>query len=176
MASITRIGKGKQPPRAIEFVDRDGKRQRIRIGVVTLNVAERFKTKIESLISTKILGLPPDALSSVWLAEISDDMHAKLVRVGLADPREPQSETPTLETFLSKHIEHRSHELAVSSIRSLNLTASKLSAFFGPETRIDAINADKAKDWRASMLQEGLAEASVRLHARNAKTIFGDAV
>ncbi len=40
MASIVKLGKGKQPPRAIDFTDPDsGKRQRIRLGVVSFDEA-----------------------------------------------------------------------------------------------------------------------------------------
>ena len=45
MASITKIGKGKQPPRAIDFIDdTDGRRRkRVRLGVVTHGEAAEAK-------------------------------------------------------------------------------------------------------------------------------------
>ena len=53
---------------------------------------------------------------------------------------------------------------------------NRLLAAFGGDTRLDEISVDAAKDWRASMISEGLKEATARLHCRNAKTIFRDAV
>ena len=43
MASIVKLGKGKQPPRSIDFTGLDGKRKRLRLGVVTRSDAETAK-------------------------------------------------------------------------------------------------------------------------------------
>jgi len=178
MASITKLGKGKQPPRAIDFVDsNDGrKRKRIRLGVVGLSQAREAKVRVEKLLSAKVLNQTPDAETLRWLADVGDTIHGRFVRAGLAEPRQPVPTSPQLGDFLAKHLEQRKAEIAPSSIERLRQTADKVSAYFGPELRLDQITADGAKDWRASMLTDGLAEATVRLHCRNVKSTFNDAV
>jgi len=178
MASITKIGKGKQPPRAIEFVDSTdgGKRKRIRLGVVGLAQAREAKHRIEKLHAAKALNQTPDAETVLWQAGVSDEIHQRIARAGLVDPREPLSAAPMLGEHLSKHLQQRAAELKPSSIERLRQTADKLKATFGSDTPLDQITPDGAKDWRASMLLEGRAEATVRLHCRNAKSIFTDAV
>ena len=178
MASITKLGKGKQPPRAIDFVDSTdgGKRKRIRLGVVGLSQAREAKVRVEKLLSAKVLNHTPDAETVRWLAGVCDTIHGRIVRAGLAEPRQPVPTAPQLGDFLAKHLEQRKAELEPASIERLRQTADKINAYFGPELQLDQITADHAKDWRASMLTAGLAEATVRLHCRNVKSTFNDAV
>ncbi len=63
-----------------------------------------------------------------------------------------------------------------SSIVKLNVTANRLRSHFGAATPIDTITPNDAKDWRAWLISERLADATARLQCRNAKTIFNEAV
>ena len=148
MASITKLGKGKQPPRAIDFVDSTdgGNRKRIRLGVVDLRQAREAKVRVEKLLSAKVLNHTPDAETVRWLAGVCDTIHGRIVRVGLAEPRQPVPTAPHLGDFLAKHLEQRKAELEPASIERLRQTADKLNAYFGPELRLDQITADLAKD------------------------------
>jgi integrase len=178
MASITRLGRGKQPPRAIDFVDSTdgGKRKRIRLGVVTHDIAEETKRRVEKLLTAKILNQPIDQETARWLTGISEEIHSRLARSGLCDSREPAPESPSLGKFCSKYLDQRKHELKPGSIQRLGHTCDRLTECFGPTTPISTISADSAKDWRAGMAAEGLAEATIRLHCRHAKLLFNDAV
>ena len=178
MASITKLGKGKQPPRAIDFVDdTDGrKRKRIRLGVVTHDEARAAKCRIEKLMTAKILNQPPDQETAVWLSGVSDTIHARIAKTGLVELREAQSRAPRLGEFMDKYLYQRKSDLKPGSIERLEDTGEKLRRFFGENVPIDAITADAAMDWRSGLIDEGLAEATARLHCRNAKVVFGDAV
>ena len=46
MASIVKLGKGKQPIRAIDFIAIDGKRKRVRLGTVTHEQAETAELSV----------------------------------------------------------------------------------------------------------------------------------
>jgi integrase len=77
---------------------------------------------------------------------------------------------------LEKYIAQRKGEIKPRSIELLEQTKGRLIAAFGAATPLDRITPDHAADWRAAMLGNGLSEATVRLHTRNAKAVFNDAV
>ena len=71
----------------ILFVHADGSRPAIRLGKRTKRDADSFKGKLESLLSAKLMGNSPDRETSLWLSELPDDLHAKLVAHELVEPR-----------------------------------------------------------------------------------------
>ena len=178
MASITRLGKGKQPPRAVEFVDDTdgGKRKRIRLGIVTYTEAQEAKRRIEKLLTAKILNQQPDQETLRWLIGVSDTIHVRIARTGLVPPREPASQSPQLGDFLEKHIAQRELELAASSVERLRDTGKLLCSYFSEDTPIESITPNEAKDWRAHLIAGGRKEPTARLHCRNAKSFFNDAL
>ncbi len=177
MASITKLGKGKQPPRAIDFVDSaTGKRNRVRLGVVTYDVAQQASLRIEKLVSAKALNQAIDSETVVWLNGVADDVHERLARFGLCEPRQPVALAPTLSQWLKTLLEQRQHSLKPASLNRLRQTGDRLTTHFGSDRDISTITAADAAAWRASMSAEGLSEATIRLHCRNAKTIFKEAI
>ena len=177
MASITKIGPGKQPPRAIDFVDDTdgGKRKRIRIGITSHDFAEEVCRRVEQLLSAKLLnqGIGPE--TAAWLVGVSDTLHERIAQKGLCQSRQPATKAPKLEIWLTKYIGQRGSDLKPGSIDRLQQTADRLTNFFG-EVPIDEITPDTAADWRAAMVAENLSEATIRLHTRNAKSMFTQAV
>jgi hypothetical protein len=109
MASIVRLGKGKQPVRAVDFVDvTDGrKRKRVRLGVVTHHEASEAKRRIEKLLNARILNQSPTSETTEWLADVPDHLHHRIARTGLCDPREPALATPTLGEWMTKYLAQR---------------------------------------------------------------------
>jgi len=176
MASLTTIRDGKRPTKAIDFVDNsDGrKRKRIRLGPCNNKFAQHCKAWVERLIAAKATN-HPDLQAIEWANGLADDLHGRIVKQGLLSPRAPQTIAPSLSDFLSKHIEQREPELAPSSIERLHDTQRVLEAFFDPQTSLDAIAADMAHDWRASLRSQS-SEATTRLHCRNAKAMVRAAV
>ncbi len=173
MASISTDSSGN---RRIQFVAGDGVRKAIRIGSCSKRDADSFKLRVEALHSAKLMGNAPDRDTSRWLADLSDDLHAKLVAVGLVEPREPVNPCLTLDAWLTKYLDQRKSELKPGSLDRLNATAKRMRTFFGNKTRLNELTPNGAADWRASMLAEGLSETTVRNRARDAKTIFNAAV
>jgi len=175
MASIVRLSNAKQPPRAIDF-SFDGQRRRIRLGIVDRREADRFKGRLESLISLRQLGQPVTGELADWLTALPDATHARLATVGLVEPRQAVTPTISLGTFADKYLAQRSPELRSASVQRLAQSIRRLRGHFGDDRPIDAISADDAADWRADLIGAGLAEATVRLHCRNAKALFNNAV
>jgi len=179
MANVTKLGSGKQPPRAVEFIDEvDGKRvrPRLRLGVVTHDFAEEVRRRVESLLSTKRLNQDIKPELAAWLAGLPVTLYDKLARLRLCPSRTPESDAPTLGEWVKKYVAQRRSDLKPASIERLQQTADRLVAFFGESMKIDAIKRSGAADWRAAMADESLAEGTIRLHARNAKTMFSEAV
>ena len=173
MACVTRLGKGKQPPRAIDFVDpTDGKRRRIRLGVVTHAEAVEAKLRIEKLVNAKTLNQSPDSETTCWLAGLPDVIFDRIARCALCHPRES---TPTLAEHFGELLTRRKRDLKPTSHERLNDTVKKLLQHFSGDVRLDTISRKDASHFRTA-LSVAMSEATVRVHIRNAKTIFGDAV
>ncbi len=188
MASIVKLGKGKNPPRAIDFKNTTGKRDRVRLGIVTHDDAEECCRRVEKLLTAKRFNQSPDTPTAEWLAGVSDDIHARLARFGLCEPRVPVNAAPMLGEWLTKYIDQRRSELKPGSIERLERTAERLKTYFRADTPIDELTPAGAADWRAAMLAEKkphkrgedsqprLTETTVRNYSRDAKTIFNAAV
>ena len=178
VASITKLGKGKQPARAIDFVDPtdNRKRKRIRLGIVQHRDAVEAKHRIEKLLTARVLNQSIDSETAMWLSGVSCEIHERIARVGLCEPREPEATSPQLAEWITRYLEQRAPEIAAGSLQRIRQTGNRLEEHFGCVRPIDSISAADAKAWRADMLIEGLAEATARLHCRNAKSIFNEAV
>lgn len=151
-------------------------RKTIRVGRLPQRAAERFRDKVEALVDCRRLNQAPDPDIVAWMAGLDDSVYNALAAAGLAEPREPLTRMPTLGAFVDKHIAQKRGTVAERSIELLEQTKARLVARFGSATPMDRITADGAADWRGAMLEDGLSEATVRLHTRNAKTLFNDAV
>ena len=186
MASIVDLNKNdrKTPHRRrIDIMVGTGKnrkREHIYLGRVFEDDAKEILFYIKRLISSANSGRMPDPIVQHWLETIDDKLHEKLVKAGLCESRTPEPTAPKLAAWLTKYFDQRSNEIAASSVQRLRDTGGRLLKFFGKSMTIDAITADTAADWRASMMEKvaagELSEATVRTHCRNAKTIFREAV
>jgi len=199
MASVYKAGKGKCPPKGIKFYDR-GIERRISLGKVTVEDARDFCRWVEQLISDREMNRPHGPETARWLVGLMTETHAKLSAKGLCDARnDDRSKAPPLGEWLTRFVAERRGELAPSSIQRLNVTARWLMEYFGDTILIDALTPDAAKSWRAWLAQQPiqhhkakrgkrspikpaatavkhLTEATLRLHCRNVKSIFNDAV
>ena len=175
MASIVNLGKGKKPLRAIDFSFPANHRHRLRLGVVSMDTAKECCRQVEKLIEARSTGQALGLSTGEWLKQIDDNIYESLVRFGLCKPRVGGDVAPSLEEWMTKCIEQRKSSLKPGSIERLEQSASRIKKYFGAMLSIDKLTPDSAADWRASMLTEGLSEATTRLHCRNAKSIFAEA-
>lgn len=156
----------------IQFVDGNGNRRTIRLGKVHLEPAKEFKRKVESLLSHTITGTPLDVQTSTWLARLPDTMYEKLVTVDLAQPRNPEPVSPTLDEWLTKYIGQRKSELKPASIAKLERTATLLRDHLGKIVRLNEITPDTAHDWCAWLRTQGINDATAGTHVRNVKAVY----
>ena len=126
--------------------------------------------------TARVLNQSIDPETAMWLSGVSDEIHERIARTGLCEPREPEATSPQLAEWITRYLEQRAPEIAAGSLQRIRQTGNRLEGHFGCARPIDSISAADAKAWRADMLIEGLAEATARLHCRNAKSIFNEAV
>jgi len=100
MASISCAADGKT---MIQFTGIDGRRRTIRLGHISQRMAEFTKARIESLLSSSLVGCSPDPEVSRWLASLGDVMLNKLAAVGLI----PKRQVVTLKNFIDGYIQSR---------------------------------------------------------------------
>jgi len=159
MASLCKDSNGRK---RILFMAGDGSRKTIRLGKTSLKQARAFKAKLEDLIAAQFTG-SMDAETARWIADMRDDIHAKLAATGLLMERTatPAQQSFTVGQWVNKYIESRPDVKAITKGKWQN-AANKLSAFF-KEQLIDEITVQQAKDFRVYLKSTiGLTENTVR--------------
>ncbi len=143
MASLSNDSNG---GRRIQFI-LDGKRKAVRLGKCSQKAAEAVRLKVEHVIAAKLAGLPLDAETARWLAEVSDGLHAKLATAGLVPPRRSAA---TAGLDMGQWLEHyRQHRADVSGGTSTNygIIANRLLAFFPAGRPLHSITQGDADRW-----------------------------
>jgi integrase len=153
MASISRDPNGR---RRILFIDRDGDRKTIRLGKASQRMAEEVKIKVETLNATKIGASSLDRETAQWVANLGNDLQAKVAAVALTEPRR----TARLGEFLDGFIANRKPTAAPNTITSLNQVKTRLIDHFGAERDLRSITPADAEAWAAALAAQGYAPAT----------------
>jgi len=170
MASLCKDPNGRK---RIIFVAEDGSRKTIRLGKTSLKQANAFKVKVEDLIAARRTG-SMDEKTALWISEISDDINAKIVAVGLIALRAASVNT-TLAEFLNGYLESRT-DLKPNSQIVYGHTRRTLIEFFGADKAIRQISPEDAEHWRDYLTEQELSPATVNKRCGNAKVFFNVAV
>lgn len=91
------------------------------------------------------------------MSDCGDDLHDKLSRVGLAQPRS----TATLGPFIDAYIKRRV-DVKPATAYTYPRARQKLVGYFGETRDLRTITAGDADDWRLHLLASGLADNTVR--------------
>ncbi|MEX2673461.1 MAG: tyrosine-type recombinase/integrase [Phycisphaeraceae bacterium] len=153
MASITNDGNGH---RRIQFFDAKGKRNAIRLGKVSQRNAEAVKVKVEALASASTFGHTADDECLRWVMNLSDDLHAKLAKIGLVPSRSGTRLGPFIEEYLD-----RRHDLKPNTMKNLKQARDKLVDFFGADRDMRTINSGEAEQYQRDLLRD-LGDNTVR--------------
>jgi len=142
---------------------------------------------VERLNSASCANQAPVEKTAEWLAGVSEQIHSKLVAMGLCPPRETATpaKATTLGTMIDTYIARRT-DLKPSTKVALEQARTFLVRHFGERCDVITINAATAKDWRrrlaAGELNDGKklgrvpASGYVAKLVAKAKTFFVDAV
>jgi integrase len=169
MASVISDPNGRK---RLQFFGADGMRRTIRLGKATMRQAEAIKFRVEqlALAATGATGVVDDDTIH-WLAGLDDGTYGRLAAVGLVQPRT----SSTLGAFLDAYVTSRD-DIKPGSKLVYGHTVRTLVEFFGADKPMRAITEGDAEQWRKSLTEQGLAEATVCKRTQNAKVFFGVAV
>lgn len=169
MASISARPNGS---RFVSFMDTDGTRRHVSLGRVNKRYAEAIKVRVEDLVAAKIHRHPPTDDTTRWVKALDDRLHAKLAAVGLVAARD----TAAVAGLLTQYLAARAGDLKPSSVRRLGQTHATLTGFFGDDRPLRSITPDDALAWRRWLRERDFAEATVKSHCGNAKSLAAEAV
>ena len=167
MASISQDPNGR---RRILFVGPDRKRKTIRLGKISQRAAEAVKYRVEQLLAAKLTGHALEADTACWVAELSDDLVAKLARAELILSRERQV-TTTLQRFLEDYIVGRK-DVEPSTKLVWGHTERNLLQFFGDKRDINAITPGDADQFKQWLIGHEYASTTIHKRLQFARTFF----
>lgn len=169
MASVVKDPNGRK---RVLFVDQDGSRKTIRLGKCSRTQAEEFKVKVQSLIAGRFSTIEPK--TAEWVADLPDDMHARLAAVGLVSPRAAAMKS-ALGPFLDEYIASR-QDVKPNTVLVYGRTRKHLVDFFGADKALQDITEGGADEWRLYLVSQGLATNTVNRTCGIARQFFRAAV
>lgn len=194
MASLVTEPNGR---RMIQFKAPDGRRPKIRIGMMGEEEAIKTKGHIEHLASCWAKREAPLPATDQWRSSLLSDasklwLYDRLAAAGLVAQRERPAKTPskpkkaktdgkgtpeTLKAFLDAYIGGRS-DVKEGTQNNLRYSAAYLVERFGERRRLADISPGDADDYRLWLRGEdnNLAEATVRRYCGRARQFFRAAV
>lgn len=159
MASLSEVDDG----RRIYFKSANGSRQILYVSKMTKKQAEGVLRCVNDLERSRVDGSIPSPSTSMWLAEISDDLHAKLAKHGLCQPRvapEPVAAAVTLSGLIAKYQQRPKWSTIAEGTRVNHRYSFKhLMAHFGADRDASTITEVDAEDAIAAFEQK-FAEAT----------------
>jgi integrase len=165
MASLFKKPNGS---RQIQFVDGSGKRRTIHLGQMQGKQAESILVRVEMLISAKAGNTAIDAITSGWVAGLSDTLHDRLVRVGLVSVRGERHVT------ISELFDRYFKTLTIKSSTEKNYKSARayLEDHFGHDREIATITPTDAEGFKRAMRDSGLAQATYAKFIKVARQVF----
>jgi integrase len=157
----------------VQFVNAAGERKTIRVGSLDRRAADLVASHVRHLVNASISRSAVPRETAVWLAEVSDRMHAKLARAGIVEPREAAIPAE-LKAFLDGYIDKRRPTLKPATIANLKQAGGWLVKFFGARRDLRTINRGEARDWHLH-LKAKLAGPTVAMHVKKVRQMFADA-
>jgi len=170
MASLSTDPSGR---RRIQFADPGGKRHTLRLGKIPKKSAETIRVHVEHLIAAGLAGTAPPEATARWLAGLGDDLHERLARAGLVEPR-AKTAGRTIDDLARAHREVA--DVKDTTRVRYDQTRRRLVAFFGPARTIDTIGSHDAERWKADLLARGYAPATAGRDVTLARMLFRAAV
>ena len=174
MASITNDPNGY---RRIQFVSPDGKRKTVRLGKVSMKIAEGIKHRIENLLSSCIANREPSREDAIWLDGIGADLRSKLEAVGLVELLEPQViDQTTLDEHVANFILRVGANRKPGTVAVWKQVQSELTKFMPKGILLAEVTKGHAKQFHETLKSRGLASLTVVKHVRISKQFLEDAV
>lgn len=167
MASLSTGKDGKRKGlHRVMLTDANGKRQQLYLGRIPKKTAEGIFRCVEELERATVYGSMPADFASRWLTTVSDDVHERLAKFGLTQPRASAIVAPTvpvvtLDSLIERYkARPKFAALADGTKVCHHYSFVRLREVFGADRDITTITETDAEDMVAS-LGENFAEATV---------------
>ena len=164
MASISDDPNGR---RRVLFVAADGSRKAIRLGRIERKGAEAVCRHVEALLGSKISGQPMPRETAVWLTGVGAKLRDKLAAVGLAEAPKRSALGDFLKTYILSRPDVKPATLEVWQQPCRNLTE-----FFGADKPLRNLTAGDADQFKAWLLTQKLASATIAKRLAFARTFL----
>src|SRR6516164_7776471 len=164
MASIANDPGGR---RRILFVAPDESRKTIRLGKCDRKSAEGISRHVEALLAARIGGQPMPRDTAAWLAGIGAALKGKLAAVGLVEA----PKRAALGEFLRSYILSRP-DVKPATLEVWQQPCRNLIAFFGDDKPLRSITAGDCDQFKAWLLTQDLAPATVAKRLSFARTFL----
>ena len=167
MASLYSEQRGRRTLYRIQYRDGNKRRKSIRLGSLPKKAAEHVRAKVEALVSARIAGSALDNDTSRWLANLGDDLRAKLSNAGLCEARVQAQLGPFLSDYITKRT-----GVADCTKENWRTAADSLVAFFGEDKDLRTIASGDAEDWRETLALPKYAIATQGKYVKYARQMF----
>lgn len=153
------------------------KRHSMRLSRLDAKQAHYFAAQLDAWEDAHKYGVPAPAPARAWLATLPTDTRRKLAGSGLIPMPEdaPIAKPVTVKQFLDAHIE-RSRGAVKESTRIAQKQTIELLIQHAGTRLVRDLRQTEAADFRAFLLREGYAEATVRRHGGRARQFFARAI
>lgn len=164
MASIVNDPKG---CKRILFVGPDEVRKTIRLGKCDRKTAESICRHVETLLGAKIAGQPIPRETAVWLTGIGAKLRDRFATVGLVDA----PKRAVLGEFLKCYILSRP-DVKPATLEVWQQPCRNLTEFFGADKPLRTITTGDCEQFKAWLLTQELAAATVAKRLSFARTFL----
>ena len=172
MASIV---SSKNGHRRIQFYWTDKTRRTVHLGKCSEKDAETIKRRVESLLSSVILGTEIKADDARWLTAEGSIIRPKLAAVGLCEDDTPK-DMPCVKDFLKGFLERQGPTRKPGTIAVWKQVETNLMRFLPCDIKLDAVSRGHAKQFHEHLKSRKLASLTIQKHIRIARQMFQDAV
>ena len=160
------ISKDKNGTKRLVFNDHNGKRHFVRLGAVNAKQAELVKSRVEAIVSARIMGVALDAETSRWLADIGDDLHTKLAKTGIIEARGKTTLGGWCDRFLDRG------KIKSSTKRTVQQTTDALIKYFSRDVDPKSISEEMVEGFVESMRKRKLSPSTIDKRIKTARQIF----
>lgn len=151
----------------------EGNRAPITIGAVTKQVAETVRRHIDHLESSRANNVEPPAETRAWLEEIGDELHRRIVNVGLATARQAPAETEVPKNIGDAVTRfYATCNAKPQTVLAYRQATDQLQGYFSPLRALGVIGAEQADLYVAEVRKSGLAPATQSKRLRVIKRLF----
>lgn len=163
------ISRNKSGLRRILFTNGDGERKTIHVGRMPKKAAEDVDLHVRRINGSMMAGTSIEAADAAWLADLPETLHARLVAVGIAQPRAAAS-VVTLGALLAGFF--AAVAVKPASLVRMRQAEATLVSRFGAGRDVATITEADAEQWRAELKTDDYAAATISRTVLYARQFF----